>query len=336
MTRIKSPGLLIRISHLIIIQIVFIFSALALVLFYPTGNNSVTDDYSHQRDNVFNSTSILANMIRLDSSGIHIDSQVVAEAERCLKSDKSLLAVGILYRDMKSGKDSLINLTQKGEAPQTLQIATPIAKSDVELLKSSSSSIISVLSSAGEYLIYYIRPQAAGDDYLIQVTARNTPAGALRNNQAEIIFLLFLISALISLLIINLIFKGIKRPLSRLIQAFEKTASGEQDHLAEEVGDKDFQRLAAAFNKMSHSLSEKQNKLSIANTELLKANKSLNESESILTALVDYSPDAIIVTDLDDQVIIYNQQAAKDFGYGQTDMLRQKDPQSLLPARITA
>ncbi|MFH2037565.1 MAG: ATP-binding protein, partial [Candidatus Zixiibacteriota bacterium] len=44
------------------------------------------------------------------------------------------------------------------------------------------------------------------------------------------------------------------------------------------------------------------------------------ESESVLTSLVDYSPEAILVTDLDDKIIIFNQSAARDFGFGDNEM----------------
>ena len=324
MTRIKSPGLLIRISHLILIQIVFIFSALALVLFYPSAQNSVSENYSRQGHKILDATSILANMIKSDSGGVYVDSQVILEAERCLRADISLSRVDLICRDSKSGNDSLIHLAHQEGITETPHVINSIGNPNHDLFRTSSGPIVSVLSPDGEYLEYYVKPEGTKSDYIILVTSHNTLSGTLRNNQAEFIFLLFLFSALISLLIINLIFKGIKRPLSHLLQAFEKTASGVEDYLVEEEGDKDIRALAVAFNKMSHSLTEKQRKLSFANKETLKSNRALAESESILTALVDYSPDAVIVSDLEDQVIIYNQQTARDFGYNQTDMLGKK------------
>ena len=320
----KGPGLLIRISHLILIQIVFIFSALALVLFYPGENNSISDRYSRHNQKILNSTIILANMIQADSSGAHIDSQVIAEAERCLQADKNLMGIDLLSHSSLTSRDSLISLARRSGSSVYSSITNTADNLISRIFSTGPGSLSASLSPDGKRIEYYIRPESNKANYLILVTSKNIMAAPLQNNQAEFLFLLFLFSALISLLIINLIFKGVKRPLARLLQAFEKTAAGEEEYLVDEEGDKDIQGLARAINKMSQSLSEKQKKLSIANREMMKANKALLESESILTALVDYSPDAIIVTDLDDQVIIYNQQAAKDFGYSQTDMLGKK------------
>ena len=115
--------------------------------------------------------------------------------------------------------------------------------------------------------------------------------------------------------------KGIKQPLTHLAAGFAKTAEGQEYYITWKCRDPDMRAIIDAFNDMTTSLAEKQKQLKDTNRELVQANKSLKESESFLTALIDYSPDAIIVTDLDDKVIIHNQTAAENFGYGSTDML---------------
>jgi PAS domain S-box-containing protein len=325
MAKIKSPGILIRISHLIVIQIIFVFSALALVLFYPTDDTLSRESLGNKALRAMASTSILANMIRLDSTGVIVDSQVVAEAKRSLYSAEYFSAIDLLTLNRKTGKDTIIHLVRRDEmADQTISGGLPIRLVLDALKESPSQNYLSSMSANGNQIVFYFSPKASDGDFALAVAINNDQYGAIKNNQAEVLFLLFLFSALISLLIINLISRGIKKPLSNLLEAFEKTAGGEEHYVAEEEGDKDIQGLARAFNKMSQSLAEKQRKLTAANKELLKANRAIAESESILTALVDYSPDAVIVTDLEDQVIIYNQQAARDFGYGPSDMLGKK------------
>ncbi len=106
-----------------------------------------------------------------------------------------------------------------------------------------------------------------------------------------------------------------------MAEGFDRTAEAEQFVIEEDCRDPDMKKLIMAFNGMSKNLAEKQKLLTDTNSELVQAIKSLKESESFLTSLIDYSPEDIIVTDLNDNVIIYNLAAAQDFGFTQTDML---------------
>ncbi|MCP4706122.1 MAG: PAS domain S-box protein, partial [candidate division Zixibacteria bacterium] len=173
--------------------------------------------------------------------------------------------------------------------------------------------------------------QAASDIKYILVTHTSKPELIIAENaKGYLLLLLFLISTLISLLIINMISMGIKKPLEQLMAGFDETASGKIHIVSEDQGDKSIQKITRAFNKMSLNLSRQQKQLTETNRELLISNKSLLDSESILTALVDYSPDAIIVTDLEDQILIYNHSAARDFGYHKRSMIG-KRISNLLP-----
>jgi two-component system, sporulation sensor kinase A len=323
---LKTPGLFIRISHLIIIQVLFIFAALALVLFDSNSNDTPAQRYNRQRQKAEQASRPLLDLIEADSTaGFFNNPQMQSEGERIVRENNWVDAVDVVYHNPLTGRDSLFHLSDRsGFDSHPMEFsAAPDSGLRSGLIYSGTRSL-TVLSGDGTHLGYIIRSANARNDCALYLFASNDMESAAKGNQAEVLFLLFLFSALISLLIINLMFRGVKRPLANLIEALERTADGHEHYVSEDEGDKDIQRLARAFNQMSQSLSEKQRKLSIANHELVKANKSLIESESILTALVDYSPDAIIVTDLDDQVIIYNQQAARGFGYNQSDLLGRK------------
>ncbi|MCX6828414.1 MAG: PAS domain S-box protein [candidate division Zixibacteria bacterium] len=322
----KTPGLFIRISHLIIIQVLFIFAALALVLFDSGSSDTPTQHYYRQRQQAEVASQTLFDLIEADSTASPFNnSKMKSEAERLVRENSWVDAVNVIYHNPRTGRDSLFHLSDRtGFDSHPLEFSTAPDSSLRNGFIYAGAGSPTVLSGDGSHLGFIMRPTNARNDYAIYLTASNDMEGDAKGNQAEVLFLLFLFSALISLLIINLMFRGVKRPLANLIEALERTADGHEHYVSEDEGDKDIQRLARAFNQMSQSLSEKQRKLSIANHELVKANKSLIESESILTALVDYSPDAIIVTDLDDQVIIYNQQAARGFGYNQSDLLGRK------------
>jgi PAS domain S-box-containing protein len=325
MSKIKGPGLLIRISHLIFIQIIFVFTALGLVLFNTSDDSNLARQFQQQGQRIHAASAELAKTL----DGIVLktpdDTSRVLAARQFLINHGLKGEVDCLYHDSSGGADSLIYLATNGIENVHLADFSELQSGPLfHLLAASDKPFIALLSRDGKSISYLTRSTDAPAQDALIITVPNELSRSAKNNQAELLFILFLISALISLLIINLISRGIKRPLTNLIGAFEKTAGGEEHYIAEQAGDKDIQRLTDAFNKMSQSLAEKQRRLSAANKELLKANKSLIDSESILTALVDYSPEAIIVTDLDDQVIIYNQQAAQDLGYNQTEMLGKK------------
>ncbi len=325
MMKIKGPGLLIRISHLILIQIIFVFTALGLVLFNATDDSAVTSHYQQQGQKIYAASTELAKTLNETVLQTPGDTSLIPVARQFLIDHGLKGEVDWLYHNFSGLNDSLIHMASHGvENTHFADFSDLQSGSLYNLLTAGDKPFLTVISREGRYISYVIKPLDAAAKNALIITVPNDLSHAVKNNQAGLLFILFLISALISLLIINLIFRGIKKPLTNLIGAFEKTADGAEHYIAEKTGDKEIQRLTDAFNKMSQSLAEKQRRLSAANKDLLKANKSLIDSESILTALVDYSPDAIIVTDLDDQVIIYNQQAGQDLGYNQTEMLGKK------------
>jgi two-component system sensor kinase FixL len=323
MGRSFKPGLFVRISHLIIIQILFIFSALALVFLYSDDEETASQFYEKMEQKISAEAASLMNIISADSSLNVIDQTLFFEADQLLARNHEIERIDLLCR--RRGRDTLINLA--GAGMTTFELNHNGNSNDPSappFLAGIKTEILPVLSRDGKTISYLLRRGDEIGDNALVVTVNNRLPESSQSNQAELLFVLFLISALISLMIINLIFRGFREPLTRLVEAMEKTAQGEERYVVEEDGDKEIRRLSAAYNTMARSMAEKQHKLTAANRELLQSNNALIQSESILTALVDYSPDAIIVTDLDDQVLIYNQQAGRDFGYNQNDMLGRK------------
>lgn len=318
----RSPSLLIRVSHLILIQILFIFSALALVLFYPQ------DDNDHIMYSKLDSEVLLtAGKVfpLLESSGLsfEVPLDVAVKIQNIADDNEYVTDINLLLHDTASGLDSLVHFGVSEREKIFLDSARAPLHSILDLLNASPKKHLTTLGHEGRHIIYAIKPDNDAKNYALIISAPNVTPKMAQNGRAYLLFVLFLISALISLLIINLIFKGVKRPLGELLDGFEKISAG-QDVCLPVSGDKSLQGLIVGFNEMSQNLSENRRELATANEQLMKTNKSLIESESILTALVDYSPDAIIVTDLEDQVIIYNQAAARDFGFNQSNMLGKK------------
>jgi len=323
MFRFKSPSLLFRVSHLIFIQILFIFSALALMLFYPQDDSPENRAYADLNSQANLAAERVINLIDSNMTGFEIPSDILDKIQEMADSNEYITDISLLCHDTLNNVDKMIRLAVSEREKIFLDSSRTFINGVVGLLSASRQQYISGLSQDGEHVLFAIRPNNALFDRTLVIACPNITGEISRSKQAYFLFLLFLVSALISLLIINLISKGVRRPLGDLIKGFEKTASGQQFQM-EEKGDKYIRSLIHGFNIMSQKLSENRQELAGTNERLMKANKSLIESESILTALVDYSPDAVIVTDLEDQVIIYNQAAARDFGYNQTNLLGKK------------
>lgn len=324
MFKFKSPCLLIRVSHLILIQVIFIFLALALVFFYPQGDDSPSHRYSERGRKMVSASQEIFGILGSapNLSGIHFHK--ILEINKYINECGFIKGADLIYADSITGEAATIHLGASGDYcadddqfPWELYSSPPV---DLNL---RGEFCVAFLTDDGKYINYLISPKNANINHALILTADNIGTVTIRNNQAYLLMVLFLISALVSLLIINLISKGIKGPLNRLIDGFDRTAAGEESYV-EESRDKQLGKLTRAFNEMSRSLAKKRRDLANANQELEKINQSLVESESILTALVDYSPNAIIVTDMDDHVLIYNQAAARDFGYDQNDMIGKK------------
>jgi len=319
---IKSPSLLIRISHLILIQIVFIFTALALVFIYPENDLPPARQYSSLTDEITAASHYIHKLIEPVTDYTNLPHNTSMEIQKFVDENDFITNIDLVFPETQTGVNRLVQLAYSEDRDYYAFYSGAPAKIDgsvFSFLNSRKEPILSSITNDGEYINYFIRSEKGDGEMALIFRTPNSITVSSRNSQAYLLLLLFLISALISLLIINLISDGIKKPLAQLIEGFEKTAAG-QEFFVEEKGDKQIKVLARAFNSMSRTLTEKQNELADANYELIKTNQNLIESESILTKLVDYSPDAIIVTDLDDHILIYNQAAAREFGSEKSNM----------------
>lgn len=325
MGKIKGPGLLLRISHLILIQVFFIFAALALVLFYPQESDQPATDLSgiEQKSNLLSAQ--VAGLLADKLLAPGLDSVTVGSIKKLAQKERQLLSMELF--SVSSGKNQESLFVYKNQAhpdyDSTLFVEKNIGPAINGLLSDNSSKYI-CWSSGSDFLTHMTKLTAKDNQYILMARTARTEATSDENTQGYLLLLLFLISTLISLLIMHLISMGIRKPLEQLMAGFDETASGKVHIVSEDQADKTIRRLSRAFNKMSLNLSRQQQQLTEANRELSITNKSLLDSESILTALVDYSPDAIIVTDLEDQILIYNQAAARDFGYHQRSLMGRK------------
>ncbi len=318
----KSPSLILRVSHLIIIQIIFIFTAIALVLYSPLGEDTIIQKWSVRNNKVLAEGHDVCSLLAADPVEVSLNAKTIGTINEYLKKTQLITHIDLLYRDARAGRNQLMHISSTIDDESMLDdpVFLDFYKPLLNYLSSSSRPYITLISDDNRSINYILRPENLEGDILLLLSTKNDIHLTANDNIAYIFLILFLISTLISLLIVNLMHKGIRQPVENLIKGLEKAAVGELVRI-EESGDRQIRKVIAAFNEMTVRLAGKQEEVENANQKLVKINKNLAESEAILTSLVDYSPEAIVVTDLDDKVIIYNHEAAKDFGFNQTDML---------------
>jgi PAS domain S-box-containing protein len=104
------------------------------------------------------------------------------------------------------------------------------------------------------------------------------------------------------------------RPLRQLERDAAILASGELGHRTSIASASEFGRLAEAFNLMASSLESRRN----AN---LEHTDELRRAKNTLDAVIDASPIAIVCSDLDRRLIVWNRAAEDMYGYTEAEVL---------------
>ena len=129
---------------------------------------------------------------------------------------------------------------------------------------------------------------------------------------------LFGISAIAIASVIAWMVSGrIIRPLRQLERDAAMLASGELGHRTSIASASEFSRLAEKFNLMASSLERRSNENLEHTDELRRANNTLD-------AVIDASPIAIICSDLDRRLIVWNRAAEDMYGYNVAEVLSHK------------
>jgi diguanylate cyclase (GGDEF)-like protein/PAS domain S-box-containing protein len=106
------------------------------------------------------------------------------------------------------------------------------------------------------------------------------------------------------------------RPLRQLERDAAILASGELSHRTSIEGAGEFGRLGQAFNRMASSLERRRN----ARIERIDG---LQRAKNTLDAVIDASPVAIVCSDLERKIFVWNRAAEDMYGYTEADVLGQ-------------
>ncbi|MCP4566554.1 MAG: PAS domain S-box protein [FCB group bacterium] len=321
----KTPGILYRISFLVILQSLFIF---AVVTFVSQENNRSQLDRLIEYRFDFISQYFQAELDQLksdynldDSTPINdrILTELYKHSEKYMKGLAGLAVLspsGSAYR--KTGAAYRPSLTALAEADYE-QILTD---ADRVVLKSEGILVGDMfLSSAGNIKTVYIPWGAENPEQILAISfmLKEIVGGNFQYNYSLI--LLFLVSTLITLLIINLLVRNFIRPLQSLIRGMDETKSGDFLYHIENVKNDEIGQVASSFNTMSSALWNKRKQLTESNlnltstlSRLTDVTGSLAESEALLSKLVENAPFAVFATDPEGNILIFSRAAMATFG----------------------
>ncbi|MDH3891001.1 MAG: ATP-binding protein [candidate division Zixibacteria bacterium] len=315
------PALLSRLGHIIVVQVIFVFAAFALILFFPHREASV--DFSTVERGFRSLAQDVAEYLvtATPSSGtIQSDPLIDESLSRLVQSQTNIMKSSIYLLEMDGGTARVFDYTsgsshQAGPTDDSDLgvVAEPILRNMTE--KHAIGRLVPI-SLSTDRLVYAYCFELGDQRRAVMVAALRQEL--LVSNRDTVLYgllLLFLGSILVSLLTVYLISQRFRGPLKRLEHGLAKTAAGELFYLLEEGGDAEVNRLVASFNQMSKTLWKNHQALKRYNQLLKDAYFTQTESQVFLATLIDCSPCCVVAATSEGEVVIFNRKAGEVFGY---------------------
>jgi PAS domain S-box-containing protein len=326
------PGFLARLSNLILIQGMFVVAAVALLIFFSGSDDQVVVNQGLLKSRLQAVTDCVT-VVLSDSGkaaagsfpgpGRRTDSRLRA----CFALETSIAAADSYVPGAPDNPRSLFQFRSAPddrEDPSEHELSALVDSNLIHIgLRQPYPSPVTSLCCATDVIHYFPFLIDEARPAVLAAITRHDLIISDRGRLEYAFFVLFLCSTLVALLTVYLITRRFKDPLERLINGFEKTAAGELYHIFEEHGDAELRKLVATFNKMSEALWRNQAKLRHTNICLTKANQALLQSQAFLTTLIDRSPNAIVTTDRQGRVVVFNRKASQAFGWRSEDVIGQ-------------
>ncbi len=326
-----KPGLIVRLGNLIVIQVIFIFAALALILFVPGSDRDMPERLYDQERRLKSEGEALSRSLCLDKPW-----------DMTTKSEDP-------YRGLNQSLDSLsapgvaVLIRINDEAPAEILYAydreaavDEESGSEIDVSNFLDLAVLRRFADSGlaapscpvlndRALVYYrkVAEVSPHEAIVLVVAADHGLSVSSRAGLRSAVFLLFLCAALISLLTVSLLLRKFKRPLDQIIAGLGETADGKLHHLTELESDPELGRLAKAYNEMTRRLWDSRTKLDCSYSQLEQANAELQESRSFLATLIDSSPLSVIVVDPEKRVALFSRSAVNEFGYTRGEIVGQ-------------
>ncbi len=312
--KLLKPSLLLRLTNVIFLQIIFVFAALVIILFSPAEEIN----FAGQKDMVLKSLSRTTQMIAavVALQPYSAKDQPVSEKIREMTDDILLAEKWIVHAD-------LFILDDNGNYRKVHSYHSKLDLQEENILLppepfkfTNNDGIIGPLYTESEYLGYFYPFELRKNTLAtIGVAVNHELLISNRGSVKYALLLTFLAATLISLLTVYMLVKWFKEPMSKIIDRMDKTAEGGIYYQIEAEGNQETRQLAEAFNEMSAQLYDSNREAAHYHDRLSEVNRSNLTSKRFLSALINNSPDSLIVASADGQIMIFNNQAIKSFGY---------------------
>ena len=312
--KLLKPSLLLRLTNVIFLQIIFVFAALVIILFSPAEEIN----FPAQKEMVLKSLNRTTNMIAavVALQPYSVKDQPVSDRIREMTDDILLAEKWIVHADLFI-LDDHGNYRKVHSYHSKLDLQEESILLPPEPFKfTNQDGIIGPLYTESEYLGYFYPFELRKNTLAtIGVAVNHELLISNRGSVKYALLLTFLAATLISLLTVYMLVKWFKEPMSKIINRMDKTAEGGIYYQIEAEGNQETRQLAEAFNEMSAQLYDSNREAAHYHDRLSEVNRSNLTSKRFLSALINNSPDSLIVASADGQIMIFNNQAIKSFGY---------------------
>lgn len=136
-----------------------------------------------------------------------------------------------------------------------------------------------------------------------------------------------MVGALVISVVLGLVIvRQVVQPIQAMATTAEAISAGDLTRQVQVTSRDEVGVLATAFNSMTAQLRQSFENLEQEVVEVKQAEESLRQANETLQALIDYSPLAIIMLDLDSHVLLWNNAAEKMYGWTAQEALGQFAP----------
>ncbi|MBU8933781.1 MAG: PAS domain S-box protein [candidate division Zixibacteria bacterium] len=316
-----KPGLMVRLSHLIIVQVAFVFAAFILIVLYPSAQGSWSRDTERLTAHLKVHESQMLTVMG-DSNGGPADSLTQARAEVVLGEtmavDKGIVLAQLRFH--QSDGESLecwYRPDTTAAVGQDLDILCEVrAIDDRQLWGADLHGRLIPLELDNERILYgYSFGEETGNTALLLFVWEHNLLVSDRSAMLYALLILFLGATLSALLMVYLIIRRFNHPYRLLLHGLEQTAQGEMYFEIKGEGEQELDRVRTAFNQISRTLWDDQQKMAQYDHRLKDATVSLKESQILLGTIIENSPVGVVASDLNGSIIIFNRKASELFGY---------------------
>ncbi len=317
-------GFLVRLSVLLVAQIVFLFSAFALVIFVPEKHDTGQSGNAE----ISKLVGEIANAVGAIPIG---ESMGSLEPAVSMAAEKTLSHSG----GVKSFSITSARPVQRTIYHWRAPAAVNEGRSTIEEPDTNQvSALVGLVANMPEGYQLHLTEHKSAPLYLERFDLTNLGPAVLSAEETSesvtpsvsdlqnTIVLLFLVSTLISLLIVYLLWKRLQQPLEHLTQIVEASARGDRSHSVDIAAEEEeITRLANGLTQLADHHQRDHKAAQVAGERLEEASTALRESQHFLRTIIDRSPSGMIVTDSGGKIVILNHAAAKEFGYAATEAL---------------